>query len=129
MAKFSVNSSPKYSTMNFREPCEGAAVLVLDFDFTTAGSYDVDLSGIENSKEFSMVQSIYIDNSDTDSAMVISINGTRQRIVANGRTCGYYSVLCPNPTLFNVASAANALKTVHFINSPIPGNVWAATKP
>lgn len=129
MAIFDMTKAPIKETMNFRVPPEGPKAIPLYLDFTAAGEYDIDLTTIETNGQFSMVQTIYVDNSSTASAMSIVFPDIQQTIVANGHTEGYYPVLGLNPTHIQISSAANAILIVHLINSPIPGVVWAATHP
>ena len=118
-------------TYNFMVPCEGAMVIPLTLDFGAFTEYDLDLSQFEQQGRFSMVQSIFVDLSDTASAMsiVVDPNGVNQNIVANGHTQGYYTVLAPNPTQITFACNSAQIEKVHLVNAPVAGVVWAATHP
>lgn len=100
-------------------------VIPLVLDFTKDTVYTLQLAQLEQQTRFSMLQSIYADLSQTDSAVTINIADVNQTIVAKGRTDGYYSVMNPNPSTITFTSAANAILTVHLCNSPIPGVAWA----
>lgn len=118
-------------TYNFMVPCEGAMCIPLVLDFSSFAEFDLDLSQFEQQGRFSMVQSLFIDLSDTASAMVVVIDpaGVKQTIVANGNTQGYYTVLAPNPTKITFSCASGQVERVHLVNAPIAGVVWAATHP
>ena len=118
-------------TFNFSVPCEGAKVIPLLLDFSVDSEFDLDLSLFENQSRFTMLQTIYVDLSDTASPMVIVLDpsGLKQTIVAMGHTEGYYTVLVPNPSKVTLACASGQAERVHLINVPIAGVVWAATHP
>lgn len=116
---------------NFDAPCEGTKVVPLPLDFSTDTEFDLDLSLAVQQSKISMLQTLFIDLSDTASAMVVTIDplGLKQTIVANGRTQGYYPVLSPNPPLITFVCASGQIERIFLINAPIAGSVWAATHP
>jgi hypothetical protein len=111
---------------NQQIPQEGSKASPIRLDFTLADAYDVDIQNIQARGFLSMVQTLFIDMSQTDASMTILINGSLQRIVVKGRTQGYYCVMCPVPTkmLFTCPGGPQDC-IVYFINVPIPGHVWA----
>jgi hypothetical protein len=114
---------------NQMEPSEGPRAIPFNLDFTNATgqqSWNIDLSVIQaNQPKISMVQTVYVDLSGTDSSLAIQVQGTNQTIIAKGRTQGYYSVLAPAPTRFTITCLANALVPIAMMNVPIAGVVWA----
>ena len=119
------NNLTQKTIYNFRVPPEGAKVIPVLLDFTADTVYTLDLSQMEQQGRFSQLQAIYIDLSQTDSALTILVVDVQQTIVAKGRTDGYYAVLASNPTMLTFTSSANAIIFVHLINAPIPGVTWA----
>ena len=116
-------------TYNFEVPCEGAKVIPLLLDFSAFTEYDIDLTQLEQQGRFSMLQTVFIDLSDTASALVVVVTDVLQQIVANGHTQGYYPVLVPNPSKLQIQCLSGQVERVHLINVPIAGVVWAATHP
>jgi len=118
-------------TFNFQVPCEGAKCIKLLLDFSADSEFDLDLEQFTQQSRISMVQSIYIDLSDTANAMVVIVDpsGLDQEIVANGRTQGFYTLLSPNPPRIVFKCASGQPQRVHLLNVPVAGVVWAATHP
>lgn len=118
-------------TYNFEVPCEGAETIPINLDFATFAEIDVDLSQLVDQAKFSMLQTIFIDNSAAGAAFVAIIdpNGINQTIVTNANTQGYFPVLAPNPTLLKFQSQAGVVIRIQLINAPIAAAVWAATHP
>lgn len=118
-------------TYNFEVPCEGAETIPLQLDFATFAEIDLDLSQLVDQAKFSMVQTIFIDNSAAGAAFlaIIDPNGINQSIVTNANTQGYFPVLAPNPTFIKFLSQAGIVIRVQLINAPIAAAVWVATHP
>ena len=125
---FNANQLGNLQVGNQHIPAEGPRAIPLNMDFTNATgqpSYPIDLSVVQYQTRMSMVQTVYVDLSGTDSPLDIKVEGTNQVIRAKGRTQGYYSVLAPAPTRLTITSLANAVIPVSLINVPIAGTVWA----
>lgn len=104
---------------------EGPRTIPLILDFTANASYIIDISQLEQSGKMSMVQTMYIDLSGTDLALLITVRGTGQQIKAKGRTQGYYALLAPNPTSLTASQPGGVAVPIQLINVPIVGSVWA----
>ena len=125
---FNANQLGNLQVGNQNIPSEGPRAIPLNLDFTNATgqpSYTVDLSVVQQQTRLSMVQTVFIDLSGTDSQLAIKVNGTNQIVIAKGRTQGYYSLLAPAPTKLEITSLANAIVPVALINVPIAGTIWA----
>lgn len=110
---------------NQQIPSEGSKAIVSLFDFTAANQFSLDLQNLQALGNMSMIQTLFIDMSQSDVPMTIVFNGSGQTIVAKGRTQGYYCVLAPNPVKLTATCAGGPLGVVvYFINVPIPGIVW-----
>lgn len=102
-------------------PKSGQAVL----DFTGGTSIELNLLLEQQFGRIGPIQTVFIDLADTDSSLTIVARGTGQRIVAKGRTQGYYNILAANPADIVFTTAAGIRLTVNLLNFPIPGAVWA----
>ena len=125
MGGYNANLVSDLKIGNQIEPSEGPKAIPLNLDFSAQPSYLVDLSVQQYQTRFSMVQTVFVDLSQTDSILTILVQGTNQIIVVKGRTQGYYNVLAPAPTRLLFSSAAGILIPVALINVPIAGAVWA----
>jgi hypothetical protein len=110
---------------NQQIPSEGSKSVAVLLDFTQSNQFTLDLTNIQQRGFLSMIQTLFIDMSASDVPMNILVNGSRQNLVAKGRTQGYYCVLAPNPVKLTFTCAGGPLGVVvYFINVPIPGAVW-----
>lgn len=108
-------------------PSEGPKATVVLLDFTNTGSYQLDGLLLEQLGYQSMIQTLFIDLSNTANALTVTLLGSGQKIVAKARTAGYYPVLCPNPPKiqFDSTTPGDNPIPVFLINVPIAGVVWA----
>lgn len=110
---------------NQQIPSEGTKAIPALMDFTLSDQFVFDLQNIQARGFMSMVQTLFIDMSQSDVPMTLFFNSSGQTIVAKGRTQGYYCVLCPSPVKFTANCKGGPLGVVIFlINVPIPGIVW-----
>lgn len=120
----------QYSTPNSQlVPQEGPIGVPLILDFSGAVTeYDLDMLLPVEQGRISMVQSIYIDLSNANANVSVTIRGTNQVITAKAGTQGYYPVSVPNPPyLIFTSQANNARIQVILYNVPISGVVWATS--
>jgi hypothetical protein len=114
-------------------PPEGPVAIPLTLDFSIAtglSQYTIDLSQQEWQNRISMVQSIFIDLSATGVALTLQDLNSGHTIVANAHTQGWYSILSPVPTRYQINCDGGANNVAIFLcNTAIPGVVWAATHP
>jgi hypothetical protein len=67
----------------------------------------------EQSREYiDYVQSIYIDNSASATAVTVSFAGTTAQIVAKAHSQGYYPILCPPGKIIVTVSKAATEATI-----------------
>lgn len=128
MSVFNYNSLAFTQTNNHALPEEGPRAVPVPLDFSPGGSpdYRLDLQNFMAQAKITMIQSVFIDLKDSDQPLLITVNGSNQKLQAKGRTQGYYQLLAPNPlTLeFHMDNGTTSI-VVHLINVPIPGVVWA----
>jgi hypothetical protein len=113
-------------TRNQLVPDEGPKAIPLLLDYTGAVTeYDLDLLQTIQQGFISMVQTLYIDLSQSSNDLTVVVNGSNQIVVAKAGTQGYYQVLAPNPAKFAFQSASGGvIIPVFLINVPIAGVVW-----
>jgi len=106
-------------------PTEGPKTIPLSLDFTVADTYQLDLSQDEKLGKIGYIQTIFVDLSGSDIALTFNIPAVQQKIVAKGRTQGYYPVLVNNPSVVTLTCVGGpAGVAIQLINVPIPGSVW-----
>jgi hypothetical protein len=112
---------------NQQVPNEGPKAIPLLLNFAAAASFDLDLTLTQEQGYISMIQTLFIDMSEASDPLIVTVNGTNQKIMAAIGTQGYYSVLCPNPPRFTFANASGSdVIPLFLINAPIPGVVWSS---
>lgn len=107
-------------------PDEGPKAIPVLLDFTGAvDTYILDIELLQNQGRMSMVQTLFIDLSQSANPLTVTINGG-QTIIAKARTQGYYTILAANPFKATFQSLAGGVVIpVQLINSAIPGVVWS----
>jgi hypothetical protein len=106
-------------------PAEGPKCIPLNFDFTATNSFKVDLSSYTNLGKISMVQTIFVDASDSAVDLIVLSQGTGQQLKIKAGTQGYYPILIPNPIMLTLTCIGGpADLQVIFLNFPIQPGVW-----
>jgi hypothetical protein len=106
-------------------PDEGGKSLAVFLDFSAQDTFGLDVSLLMQRGIISMLQTLFVDMSNTDQPLQIFFEGSRQTITCKGRTQGYYSVLAPNPVKMTLRCPGGPLGLqLYLINVPIPGVVW-----
>jgi len=106
-------------------PPEGAKAIPIPLDFTTNATYSLDYGDLMQQRNFSMVQSLYVDNGANGSAVIIAMNGTGQSITFPANSQGYVSVLLQNPVKIDFTSAGLTAVKVFLLNFPVAGHIWS----
>jgi hypothetical protein len=114
--------------LNQTLPEDGPKAIPLLLDFTgSENTYVLDLLLPIQTGRISMVQCIYVDLAANSNDLIITMDGTNQRIKAKGNTQGYYPVLAPNPAKLTFVGVANTVPvSVFLLNFPLSGVVWSA---
>jgi hypothetical protein len=104
---------------------EGCKAITFLLDFTLADSFALDAELFQQRGFIGSIQTCYIDMGDSDVNMSMVFSTSNQRIIAKGRTQGFYTVIAPSPfkLLFTSKGGAQGVR-VFFLNVPIPGMVW-----
>ena len=99
--------------------CEGPRILpILNIDFGLSSVYSLDYSNQMKTGRMSMVQTVFIDNSQNDAPVTVMLT-TGQRVTAKGRTQGYYSALAQDPFKASFESDGGAIVSIFFLNFPV----------
>lgn len=110
-------------------PDEGPKAVPLGpFNFSTAATYNIDLTVGQQQGRISVVQNLFIDNAGNTSNCVVTCQQTGQSITAAPLTQGFYPILAAQPIKFQVTSAGsvNFNVVIYAINVPIAPAVWSA---
>jgi hypothetical protein len=108
-------------------PAEGMKAICTVLNFGTDNTFDMAQQNlVQNTAPFSMVQTVFVDTSNTDDPVVITCGKGGQQIVAKGRTQGYYPVIAPNnwDLSFFCSDAGGPLVFVALCNFQVQPAVW-----
>ncbi len=119
------NPTGNIPVVNGSVPCEGTKILPFSLDFTAGPtSYSIDFTQVFQQKQFSTLQTVWIDNSENNDPLSIVCNTSNQIITAPARSQGYYALLQPTPGRVLVQTAGSLVITIIFLNFYIPPTVW-----
>jgi hypothetical protein len=113
------------TTQTHLPPCEGYRAAPFLLDFNVGADYLIDFTQPQQNKQFTTIQTVYVDNSLNTSDLVIAVEGTQQRQVVPKNTCGYFVLVAPTPTKVRLSSSGAFVIPVQFLNYYIPPTVWA----
>jgi hypothetical protein len=104
---------------------EGPRAVPISLDFSQSTEYDIDLQGYMSQTFISMVQAIFIDNSDNGSPLQVNIGNGGQVIQIAPNRQGYFMLLCPNPVvLIRFISQGGVPVQVQLLNFPVANHDW-----
>jgi hypothetical protein len=113
---------------NAQVPKEGPKAIPFSVTFAKAmaGLAVLDLSQQMDQGKISMIQSIYVDTSLTDSRVIITVNGHAVPLTVKGRTQGWYPLVAPNPLVvsFN-CQGVDSIVSFILLNTPIAPAQWS----
>jgi hypothetical protein len=105
-------------------PREQPKTLPINFDFSVAASYYIDLTNVQQTAKISIIQAMFVDNSangdDADFQFAVSNQIIK---VPAGNQC-YVMVIAPNPVKLWATSSGGVLVPVQFLNFPITNVFW-----
>jgi hypothetical protein len=105
---------------------EGPRAVPLNIDFSKSNVYTLNLQNVQARNFISMIQALWIDNSNSASPVTVSFPNTGQSIIlASGRQ-GYFMVLAPNPVSMIFQSAGGVVLNIDLLNFPVTNNDWPA---
>ena len=111
---------------NGKTPVEGPRALPVQYDFSVQPSYQTDLTLIKQLGGFSIVQSLFIDNSEGNEPVVVKENVMGQSISVPAGSQGFFPILVASADVFTVSSIGSGAAQVIYINVPIAPQEWDA---
>lgn len=121
-------ASSYFAVQGLQVPKEGprAIPLLLNFGLTT--QFTLNLQNVISRGFISMVQALWIDNSQNSEQIQINFPNTQQTIRLEAGEQGYVNCLCPNPAQlsFSSISGDNGI-VIHLLNYPVTNAVWQTT--
>jgi hypothetical protein len=110
-----------------KTPPRGAKAVPVNFDFSTGAIFDVDLTQLKNLGQIEIIQSIFIDNSQNNQAITVTVANTTQSIAVGPTSQGVYPILVTDKAKFTVSSAGNGKAQIQLINAALPPAQWASS--
>lgn len=115
----------QFPVPNGAVPCEGTKVFPFNLDFTAGkNAYSIDLTSQYNQKQFTTLQTVYIDNSNNPAILQIVCSVTGQVITAPALSQGYYAILQPSPPKLIAQTLGGVVVLIQLLNFYIPPVVW-----
>jgi hypothetical protein len=105
-------------------PEGGPRCIPLPLDFGAVPQYTLDYTNMQQRGFFSMVQSVYVDNSNSTTILAITVQGSQQILKVPPGAQGYFPLLVPNPIRLQFDSAGGVVVTVILLNFPVAGILW-----
>lgn len=111
-------------------PQEGPTAIFTALNFANAdasSSFDLnELNLVEPSQPFSMIQCVYVDTSNTDAFIILTVQKSGQVIRVKGRTQGYYPIIAPNEWDLSIyCSDALAVVNLALLNYQVSPGQWS----
>jgi hypothetical protein len=108
-----------------RVAAEGQKILPIPLDFSVSNNIDFDFTNMYERKQFTLLQTIYFDNSANDHAATITVAATGQTINIPIGVCGYFTFLeGKGAPKFNLTTAGTTKAFMALMNFYVPANVW-----
>jgi hypothetical protein len=108
-------------------PAEGAKSITISLDFSKANIYTLDLQNLIQRGFMSMVQGMFMDNSNGGTTLGVSFGGTGQAVKIAPNRQGYRVVLCPNPAnSIQFVSNSGVQVSITLLNFPVTNSDWPA---
>lgn len=112
-------------TFNGKVPNDGPRTIPVPVDFATASVWSLDLSLQTKLKIVGFLQTVFVDNKDSDEPLYIRTDTVRQVICIPGRSQAYVPLLMTDSPSLELESASGLRMLLHFMNTPMPLHVWS----
>jgi len=109
-------------------PKEGPKAVPFTFDFVAQASYSIDLQNQQSRHVFSMIQTMWIDNSGNTQPVSITFDVIGQNVKFGPGWQGYFPVMVVNPPRFTISSAGGQTTKIVLLNVPFPAGSWGTTQ-
>lgn len=116
-----------YSTQNLLVPPEGPRAIPLLLDFSLSEAYSLNLQNSQELLRVSMIQGVFIDNSQSAANVLVSCPITGQVIVVAPGHQAFKTLFCPYPSQINFFSAGGIVLKFQLTNFPIVNDDWSTT--
>lgn len=118
--------TPQYGFTPFyaEVPKEGPKSIPQRIDFTTNVSWSIDFSNLTANETITMIQTLFIDNSNNSDSLSVVFEGTQQTLICPPLAQGYFPILTQNWPKCVVSTSGGVVILIEFINIPIPPSVW-----
>lgn len=121
-----VSAIHTYDIHNLKLPQEGPRTVPVVLDFTLASEILIDGSQLADTKKLTIVQGVYIDNSQGQNAISLRADVTNAVITCPAGFQGYFTLIAINP--FKIyATGGNDRIVIYLYNMPISPAVWSAS--
>lgn len=117
------NPAGNFPVLNGSLPCEGTKAYPFNLDFTAVNAYKIDLTQQQIQKQFTTLQTVWIDNADNTAEFELICTTTGQRIIAPPQSQGFYAMLQPSPPVFSVQTSGALVMEIILLNFYIPPQV------
>ena len=111
---------------NAQIPAEGPKAIPFKMNFTGQPSFSFDLTQIQQRGKFSVMQTLFVDNSANAVVVTTTFEVSGQILITPAFSQGYYAVIAPTNTKFVVSAPGATTVNVQFINVPIAPCVWSS---
>lgn len=101
------------------------AMLGFSLNFAAQALQSLDIQYAQQSGQLPILQTIFIDNSQSDVELILSFPSSLQQITAKGRTQGYYPVVLPvgcHQILMNQPAGGQVV--IELLTVAVQGVVW-----
>lgn len=97
-----------------------------DLDFSGPSSYELDFTTVNQDKVFGIIKSMFLDNTDNPSEIVVSVSSTQQKFTIPAFSEGYFSIIAAQQSRVRLDSDGGATSTITavFHNWFIAPQVW-----
>lgn len=110
-----------------KPPTHGSKAIPITYDFSQGASWNTDLSLLKQQGKIGSVQSVFIDNSQNNQTVTITMTGLGQRISVPAGYQGIFPVFVTDKPVFTVDSAGNGIATIAFSNAHQNAAMWATS--
>lgn len=104
-------------------PCEGPRVIPIACDFSASQTYDANLTSLVTQGKVSEIQAVFVDNSQNDAELVITVSIQQQVIRIPAYSQGYVMLLA-SAAEFTIYSSSILTATVFALNFPVTNAIW-----
>lgn len=119
------NTLSALPSWNNKLPPEGPRFIPLNFDFSVATSWTVDLMQLQQQGKISTLQAFYVDNSSNTAAVTITMGLGGQIITVPTGAQGYVTCLVNNVPKFTVSSTGSTAN-IFALNFPVTNAIWTS---